>query len=121
MRLRVSLALLVALAVLAAPADGATVPGLPPCALGDVPASLRTVLPEAITAAQKRYVARVPAADRARAGDVFAAGMAAYVFGMPTVLTRLTVQRYPINQLTVVGELATPRSTTVVAPNHDTL
>jgi len=34
---------------------------------------------------------------------------------------RLTVQRYPVNQFTVVGELATPRSNTVVAPNHDTL
>lgn len=122
MRLRFALPVLLALAVLAAPAGAASaVPGLAPCALGDVPASLRTVLPDAIAAAQKRYVARVPAADRARAGDVFAAGVAAYVFGMPTVLMRLTVQRYPVNQITAIGELATPESRTVVAPNHDTL
>jgi len=47
--------------------------------------------------------------------------VAAYLYGMPTVLTRLTVQTFPKNQLVGIGQLTTPATRTVVAPNHDTL
>ena len=97
---------------------------LPACALGRLPSALRKVVPKTIRADERRYVstlAGVGRADRKRAGSAFASAEAAYLFGMPTVLTRLTVQRFPRNVLIGVGQLATPESRTVVGPNHDTL
>ena len=46
--------------------------------------------------------------------------MAAYVYGLPPVSLRLTVARFPLNQLVSVAKLADPSTRTVVAPNNDT-
>jgi hypothetical protein len=97
---------------------------LPECALGRLPSALQTFVPKTIAGDERRYVSTlggVGAANRERAGNAFVTAEAAYVFGMPTVLTRLTVQRFPLNLLVGLGRLATPESRTVVAPNHDTL
>jgi hypothetical protein len=85
-------------------------PAVPACALGKLPASLRTLVPAQIERGQKRF-----------SGDDYARGVAAYLYGLPTVLTRLTVQTFPRNQLVGIGQLTTPATRTVVAPNHDTL
>jgi hypothetical protein len=82
---------------------------VPACALGKLPTSLRSLIPAQIERGQKRY------------GSAYATGVAAYLYGMPTVLTRLTVQTFPKNQLIGIGQLTTPATRTVVAPNHDTL
>jgi hypothetical protein len=97
---------------------------VPQCALGHLPPALQTLVPKMIAADERRYVSTlgpVGPTTRERAGHAFATAEAAYVFGMPTVLLRLTVQRFPRNLLVGVGQLATPESRTVVAPNHDTL
>jgi hypothetical protein len=109
----------------AAPAPAPTTkPDLPSCALGRVPTELRTVLPRAVAREQRRFAASlrgVSPAARERASRTFATGAAAYLYGLPTVVLRITVQRYPVNELLSVAELATPRLRSVVAPNHDTL
>jgi hypothetical protein len=111
--------------VVAVPARAHTAtPATPACTLGRLPASLMTMIPEGIAGAQKRFAASLESsgeADRRRAERAFATGVAAYLYGMPTVLMRLTVERFPLNALVGVGQLATPESRTVVAPNHDTL
>jgi hypothetical protein len=88
-------------------------PAVPACALGKLPASLRTLIPAQIERGQKRF--------SGSARQTYATGVAAYLYGMPTVLTRLTVQTFPKNQLVGIGQLTTPATRTVVAPNHDTL
>jgi hypothetical protein len=117
---------LAATALLAgAPAGAAAAPtGLPACALGRLPAALRTTLPAEIAAAQRRFGASlhgVGAADRRRAETVFATGLAAYAYGLPPVVLRLTVQRFPRNQFVGIAQLADAGVRAVVAPNHDTL
>jgi hypothetical protein len=105
--LRPALAVAAAAAALAAaPAHAAA---LPSCALGRLPASLRTFVPDAIAEAEKRH------------GATFAAAEAAYVYGLPPVLLRATVQRFPINQFVGIAQLTNAGSRSVVAPNHDTL
>src|SRR4051794_4604937 len=114
-------ALLAATPAAAAPSSPA---GLPACALGRLPAALRTAMPNAIAEAQRRFGATLrdsSAADRAHAEADFAAAEAAYLYGMPTVRPRLTVQRFPVNQFLGIGELAGPQERAVVAPNRDTL
>src|SRR4051812_424623 len=116
-----ALAVVVVMLALAAPASAAT---LPSCALGDVPAALRSVLPKAIASERDRFAAGlrgVSPDERARGLAAFESGVAAYLYGMPAVLMRLTVERYPTNRLVGIGALADPASKTVVAPNHDTL
>ena len=116
-----TLALLSATPAAAAPSRPA---GLPACALGRLPAALRTAVPDAIAKAQRRFGASLRAAsasERGHAEATFAAAEAAYVYGMPTVRLRLTVQRFPVNQFVGIGELAGPEERAVVAPNRDTL
>jgi len=96
-------------------------PSVPACALGRLPAHLVRVVPRALAAAERRYVAGLPAAARRRAGAAFSTAAAAYVYGMPRVLLALTIERYPRNALVGRGVLANPDLRTVVAPNHDTL
>jgi hypothetical protein len=88
-------------------------PAVPTCALGKLPAPLRTLVPASIERGQARF--------SGSAKQTYATGVAAYLYGMPTVLTRLTVQTFPKNQLVGIGQLTTPATRTVVAPNHDTL
>jgi hypothetical protein len=111
--------------ILASPAHAANAaPSAPQCALGRVPSVLRSALPKAIAAEQRRFTASldgVAGAEQRRAATAFTTGVEAYLYGMPTVLTRLTVERYPRNQLIGVGKLATPSLKSIVAPNHDTL
>ena len=118
--------LLAALASLGAPPAGATSQpaGLPACALGRLPAALRTAVPNAIAKAQRRFGASLrgaSASERGHAEATFAAAEAAYLYGMPTVRLRLTVQRFPVNQFVGIGALAGPDDRAVVAPNRDTL
>jgi hypothetical protein len=108
----------------AADAGAAAPPDLPACALGKLPAALRTFLPEAIVGAQRRYGATlrgVSAADRTRAEVAYAIGAAAYLYGYPPVILRLTVSRFPVNQFVGIAQLAGASARAVVAPNHDTL
>lgn len=117
---------LAALASLAAaPAGAADRPaGLPACALGRLPAALRTAVPSAIAKAQRRFAASLrgaSASELRHAQATFATAEAAYLYGMPTVRLRLTVQRFPVNQFVGIGELAGPQERAVVAPNRDTL
>lgn len=98
-------------------------PDVPACALGRLPADLRSV-PADIASEQRSFVSSLngaSTAERRRAAKVFATGVAAYLYGMPAVTVRLTVQRFPRNLLVGIGQLATPATRTVVAPNHDTL
>jgi hypothetical protein len=94
------------------------------CALGRLPAPVRAWLPKAIAVRERRFAASlegVSGSERARAEALFARGAAAYLYGMPTVLVRRTVERFGLNLLVGIGELATPETRTVVLPNHDTL
>ena len=105
-------ALLAALAIaFASPAEAK--PAVPTCALGRLPGSLRTLVPAQIERGQRRFTGR--------ARQLYATGVAAYLYGMPTVILRLTVETFPKNSLVGIAQLTTPASKTVVAPNHDTL
>jgi hypothetical protein len=106
-------ALLLALAV-AAPANAAP----PSCALGKPPTALKKALPDAIAAEQRRFDAKE---SDSGARDAFGAAVSAYLYGLPTVMFGLTVDRFPRNTLLAIAQLADPKSQTVVAPNHDTL
>jgi hypothetical protein len=116
--------LLAALAV-AAPVNAATSPGGPlaPCAYGtDVP-GLAGFLGPAVTQAADTYAGGlhgVSASTRARARTVFAAAVAAYVYGLPQVSVRGTVKHLPRNEIVSVDALADPNVQTVVSPNVDT-
>jgi hypothetical protein len=90
-------------------------PSVPACALGRVPKELRDALPRALAAEERRF------GGSRRARRTFSAAAAAYVYGMPTVLMRRTVARFPTNRLVGVARLATPESRSIVAPNQDTL
>ena len=46
--------------------------------------------------------------------------MAAYVYGLPPVAVRQTVQRFPENQVVSIGKLVDPAVRTIVFPNVDT-
>ena len=97
---------------------------VPACALGRLPSSLRTALPDGLARERRRFdrsLRGVGGAARSRAEQVFSSGVAAYLYGMPTVLVRLTVAGFPVNLPLGVGQLATPGTHAVVAPNHDTL
>lgn len=111
--------------LLATPAAaGAARPDLPRCALGRLPAPLRAVVPNKILTEQRRYVRSLSglgAAKRRRAREAFSAGVAAYLYGMPTVLLRRTVERFPPNTLIGIGALASPEFAAVIAPNNDNL
>jgi hypothetical protein len=99
-------------------------PAVRSCAIGRPLPSLRKLIPSTIARDQDAFARSlhgVGRANRRRATKAFAAGEAAYLYGLPTVVLRLTVKRFPKNLLVGVGRLATPDQRTVVAPNHDTL
>ena len=94
------------------------------CALGRLPAELRTWLPRALADEQERYVESLRGTSRtarAREGRAFATGVAAYLYGMPPVLVRATIERFPANQFVGIAKLADRSVKTVIAPNNDTL
>jgi hypothetical protein len=114
-------AALTALAAALPASASPSAPSVPRCALGQLSPDLRSALPRQLAAAQARFTASLRESERRRGGRAFAASAAAYLYGLPTVVLRQTVQRFPRNALLGIGRLATPESRTVVAPNHDTL
>jgi hypothetical protein len=99
-------------AVGAVPAEAAPRPSIPACALGSSAADLKGFFAVQLAKAERR----VP--KRQRAG--FAAGVAAYVYGVGPVSVGQTVLRFPENQLVSIAALTDPSTRTVVLPNHDT-
>lgn len=123
-----AIATCVALGALAAAPGGSAVkaekPAVARCALGKLSPALRKAVPRGLVREQRRYersLSGLGASDRKRAGKAFATGAAAYLYGMPAVLFRRTVETFPRNTMVGIAELATPQTRTVVAPNHDTL
>jgi hypothetical protein len=96
-------------AVSAAPASAAP---LPSCALGTSAADLKGFFAAQLAKAERH----VPKRNRA----AFAAGVAAYVYGVAPVSIGQTVQRFPENALVSIAALTDPATRTVVLPNHDT-
>jgi hypothetical protein len=84
------------------------------CALGGGPAGTRAFYAAELERAERRF--RGTTAER----RAFAAGVAAYVYGLAPVAVRQTVQRFPENNIVSIGALVNPRVRTVVLPNHDT-
>jgi hypothetical protein len=115
--MRASMALITVLALLAtaaaAPAQTSR-PSIPKCALGNGDALLRTFYTGALARAERRF-----GGTRAER-RVFSAAAAAYVYGLPPVAVRQTVQRFPGNQIVSIGALVDPAVRTVVFPNVDT-
>src|SRR6188472_3932789 len=112
--------LLAALASAPAAALGAAPgPSIARCALGGRE-PVADAFARGLAARERAYAAARPAPERAHARRAYAAGAAAWVFGMPTVLLRATVARYPTNRLAGAARLADPSTTVIVAPNHDT-
>jgi hypothetical protein len=106
-------AALAALALLSA-GPAAAAPSLPACALGAGSEGLRGFYASELTRAQARL------GGAAAARRAFAAGLAAYVYGLAPVAVGQTVLRFPENQLVSIGALADPSVKTVVLPNNDT-
>jgi len=108
-----------------APGPAQAANGVPACATGRASGSeTRATLDRLLNTERRHLRARlhdVPPARARAAGDVLTAGIAAYVYGFPDVLLRRTVATFPRNQMVSIAELASPRTRTVVAPNHDTL
>ena len=104
---------------LAMPRDAAAAPGgLPECALAGRAADRVTI--ERLTDRQvARYARRIGAGPAAR--RAYAAGLAAYVYGLPPVMLRRTVQTFPRNAMVSIAKLADESTDSIVAPNHDTL
>ncbi len=116
MRIRAIVGALVALAAAVPAAGSATAapakPSVPACALGTSAADLRGF-----------YAAQLARAERGvpkRQRPVFAAGVAAYVYGLAPISVSQTTQRFPENQLISIAALTDPTVRTVVLPNHDT-
>jgi hypothetical protein len=102
------LALLVPRAAEAAPG------GLAECALAGRAADRGTL--ERLMAGQVRRYDAGPVARR-----TYAAGLAAYVYGLPPVMLHRTVETFPRNALVAIAKLADETTDSIVAPNHDTL
>jgi hypothetical protein len=121
-----------AAAVAAAPAPAASGPSVAPaaarpsvarCALGVLDGADRAAFPAALAREEARFAARLrgaDTADRRRGRRALAAAAAAYVYGIAPVTLRATVQRFPLNSIVAIAELAGPETRVVVAPNHDT-
>ena len=99
-------------AVSGASAAAAPAPSVTACALGTSAADLKGFYPAALAKAERR----VPKSQRA----TFAAGVAAYVYGLAPISVYETTQRFPENQLVSIAALTDPTVRTVVLPNHDT-
>jgi hypothetical protein len=82
------------------------------CALGTSAADLKGFFAAQLAKAERR----VPKRQR----PAFAAGVAAYVYGVGPVSIGQTVLRFPENQLVSIAALTDPATRTVVLPNHDT-
>jgi hypothetical protein len=116
-RMRRFVALIAVLAplVAAAPAPAqAPRPSIPACALGNSDKLVRTFYKGALAAAERRF-----GGSRAER-RAFSAAVAAYVYGLPLVAVRQTVQRFPENQVVSIGTLVDPAVRTIVFPNVDT-
>lgn len=110
---------LLALVLLLAAVSGASAaappkPSIAPCALGTSAADLKGF-----------FAAELARAERALGGSAkqrrtFAAGVAAYVYGLGPVSVFETTQRFPENSLVSIAALTDPTVRTVVLPNHDT-
>jgi len=104
--------LLVTLPAAGDAAAGAPRPSVPPCALGTASEDLRGFFAAELARTERRF------AGRAR--RLFAAGVAAYVYGRAPVAVSQTVQRFPEDQLVSIAALVDPSVRTVVLPNNDT-
>jgi hypothetical protein len=113
-RFVVLIALLTPLAAAASALAQAPLPSVPACALGDGDGALRVFYEAELAGAERRF-----GGSRAQR-RAFSAGVAAYVYGLPPVAVRQTVQRFPENQLVSIGTLVDPAVRTVVFPNVDT-
>jgi len=112
-----SVALLLGLVLLAAPAATPAAPpkpSVPACALGTSAKDLRGFFAAELARAERRF-SKSPAARR-----VFSAAAAAYVYGFAPVSVNLTTQRFLENQFVSIAALTDPTVRTVVLPNHDT-
>jgi hypothetical protein len=107
-----ALVVLLFAAVSGAPATAAPAPSVKACALGKSAADLTGFFAAELARAERR----VPKRQRA----IFAAGVAAYVYGLAPVSVYETTQRFPENQLVSIAALTDPTVRTVVLPNHDT-
>jgi hypothetical protein len=87
-------------------------PGVAPCALGSSAADLKGFFATELAKAERRV-----AKPQRKA---FAAGVAAYVYGLAPVAVHETTQRFPENQLISIAALTNPTVRTVVLPNVDT-
>ena len=111
-RCALGIALLLFAAVSGASATAAPAPSVPACALGTSAADLEGFFAGELAEAERR----VPKRDR----PTFAAGVAAYVYGLAPVSVYETTQRFPENQVVSIAALTDPTVRTVVLPNHDT-
>ena len=107
-----AIVLLLLAAVSGASATAAPEPSVPACALGTSAADLKGLFASELAKAERR----VPKRER----PAFAAGVAAYVYGLAPVSVYETTQRFPENQLVSIAALTDPTVRTVVLPNHDT-
>ena len=109
---RAFIAALALMAALPASASAAS-PSVARCALGTSAADLKGFEARQILRGERNLSGR--AARRA-----YAAGVAAYVYGLAPLSVRGTVARFPRNSIVSIGELVTPDVRTVVSPNVDT-
>ena len=109
---RAFIAALALMAALPASASAAS-PSVARCALGTSAADLKGFEARQILRGERNLSGR--AARRA-----YAAGVAAYVYGLAPLSVRGTVARFPRNTVVSIGELVTPDVRTVVSPNVDT-
>ena len=111
---RCALAIVVLLlaAVSGASAAAAREPSATACALGTSAKDLKGFFASELAKAERH----VPKPQRA----TFAAGVAAYVYGLAPISVYETTQRFPENQLVSIAALTDPTVRTVVLPNHDT-
>jgi hypothetical protein len=89
-------------------------PSLPACALGTSAADLKGFFAAQLAKAERSLG---PSAKQRR---TFAAGVAAYVYGLAPISVYETTQRFPENQLVSIAALTDPTVRTVVLPNVDT-
>jgi len=107
-----AIVVLLVAAVSGAAAVAAPEPSVKACALGSSAADLKGFFAAELARAERP----VPKAQRAS----FAAGVAAYVYGLAPVSVSETTQRFPENQLLSIAALTDPAVRTVVLPNVDT-
>lgn len=100
----------------AAPTGAATPAPIASCAFGQSGAYLQKTVDQDAAA----YAATREPATQQLAEKAYAAAAAAYVYGMPMEIERLTLKGFVRNVLINVNALATPSTVGVVSPNVDT-